>query len=177
MNNDENILVALKGLILGVSWNAIAFQAISLAIISVFTTRQVIRNRIGSLEAIRVASRMRLVICYILCLAIFLIGYQIVLRTKAPIDAKSLSWWSLKCILGVFLSYIPVLFVGVMIDGGRAIEVITQRYKPDTPREPIELTDLTKDRGRYAQLIPRGCVRACWFLSLSAIISQAIGLK
>jgi hypothetical protein len=63
--------------------------------------------------------------------------------------------------------------IGVVLDGGRAIQVITARYKPG---QQSGLVDLTKESGAVAQLEVRGAVAAYIVLLTLSIISVIAAL-
>jgi hypothetical protein len=129
----------------------------------------VIKARIGSLDAIEVVSYPRLLFGLIVCNLPFVGSYQLILLMH-PANR----WWPALKYLGAHIACYFLVGVavvapfGYVIDGGRAIRVLSGRFKPGP--QP-HLVDLTKEQGRVAQLIPRGVAFAYQVLVLLSLIA------
>lgn len=144
--------------VLGNELEHIIVQYTFLLILSLAMMIWVIKNRIGSLEAVVVRSYPRLCMGVLICSLVGLISYRLLLLIN-PIESQSrLLYYVLAAILTYPIYGIIVSIPSYLFDGGKALQVITPRYK--TADYPKHFVDLTKEQGKYAQVISRGAIRA-----------------
>lgn len=158
-------------LVLGDDWLALGVRFAFLLLVTVGAIRGLIRNRIGPLDAVRVMSYPRLLLGLTVCPLPYLALHLALLWW---IPAESPWAWPKYLgllIVGYFLPAVPICAVGYWVDGGRAIRVLTNRYRP---AYPPHLVDMTADHGRSAQLIPRGVFDAYKLLVVITLVAVAI---
>ena len=140
----------------------VAVQFAFLVAASALWIRRLIETRIGGLEAIEVRSWPRLIAGIVACNAVFLLMHHLYL-SFGPSPASRVAFIGLHLLAMVIISVSAVPFLGVVLDGGNAIRVRTDRFKPE---HSAKLVDMTKNEGRVAQLIPRGAIFAYQLLML-----------
>lgn len=146
----------------------VALQLTVLLIASAFRIRRLIDTRIGGMEVVEIRSWPRLAAGVLACNGVFILMHHLYLAYgPSPGGFRFIGFHFLITIL-VSMSIIPAL--GLAFDAGKAIRVVTSRFKPE--HHPL-LIDMTEDEGRSAQLIPRGAMFAyqllmyfTWFVSL-----------
>jgi hypothetical protein len=157
----------------GYRWGDLVAQYFFLVLVCLVAMRKVIMTRIGSMDAIHIRSYTLLFLCIATTNGAYLAAYHLLLLVH---PGESWVRCGLYC-LAALLSY-PIFgmvfsVIGVVLDGGRAIQVITARYKPG---QQSGLVDLTKESGAVAQLEVRGAVAAYIVLLTLSIISVIAAL-
>lgn len=130
-------------------------QFLFLVSASVYWIKHLIDTRIGGSEAIEIRSWPRVIVGVIACNGVFLLMHHFYLRVGPSIDAR-ITFIAIHFLTTITVSLI-VSLLGFICDGGNAIWVRTDRYKPE---HSANLIDMTKNNGRHAQLIPRGAINA-----------------
>lgn len=138
----------------------VAVQFTFLLILSFFRIRRLIATRIGGIDVIVIKSWGRLICGVLLCNAIFLLMHHLYL-SFGPSTESMKAFISFHFLMFTILGLTIIPLLGILFDGGKAIHVRTDRFKPE--HSPL-LIDMTRHNGRYAQLIPRGAIFAYQFL-------------
>jgi hypothetical protein len=156
-----------KTVLFGHEYASIALQFAFLMIASLFSFRRVVHAAIGTFDAIEIRSYPRFVSGLLALDIAYLLVYQLLLRFAPPLASFG------KFIAAVLISYpvagIAFSGIGLFFDGGKAIRVVTGRYKPE--RYPKFFVDLTENAGRNSQLLPRAAVSAYLVLIFIAIVT------
>jgi hypothetical protein len=162
-----SITILLSRLILGSDFIAISFKFVLLIIFTLWGMRLTIKRKIGSLAAVEIRSYMRLISGLILCNLPMLAGFQLLLSINPTLNwLQFLKYFAANIGIYFGIGMFVVAPIGYIIDGGRAIRVITDRYKPS-----LQLgIDITKEQGKTAQLIPRAVAIAYALLFLLAVL-------
>lgn len=142
--------------------------------VSLLGTTMIIITRLGTMRAVKVSSPVRLVVSLLATNLAFLGGYHLLL-TIAPSE----SWWRMGLYVLAAVASVVVFGIGVnvlawLIERGKAIRVVTTRYKPAL--SPPHDVDLAHNQGENAQLIAAGAIGAYFLLVVVGGIAALLEL-
>jgi hypothetical protein len=152
----------------------VVIQFILFLAIMLMAMRLIIMERIGSLSAVVIVSRFRLLVGILVCAAFSVATYHALLLIR-PLDSNRKLWtYVLVSIVSYPVYGLVVSLLSLAADHGRALQVITSRYKPP---QRSWFIDLTEKRGRHSQLIARGAIRAFQLLVILGFVAAVVKLR
>jgi formylglycine-generating enzyme required for sulfatase activity len=171
----ERALASLIRLVQGRDALSLAVQYAFLVLVSLWVLKRIIKDRIGSLNAVLITSYPRFVLGMVAVNMACLLPYHLLLLIK-PFSSllRLLAWLAASVVSYPFIALIVGPF-GWVFDRGRAIQVITFRYKR---RERAGFQDLTEEHGKNANLMLRAAAMSYILLTglcLCAAIIAATG--
>jgi hypothetical protein len=150
----------------------VVIQFTFLIVVAILRMRYHINTRIGGMEAIEIRSWPRLIAGIVACNATFLWLHHSYLSFWPSPESDWSSLWSrflffVLYILMLIIGWIIAVVIGVLFDYGKALLVVTDRFKPE---HSPNLSDMTRDEGRLSHLIARGAFYAYQYLMIYTFV-------